>query len=317
MRHFRRSWLRACRAAGVPGRLLHDYRRSAARNLSRAGVPERVIMQLCGWKTRSVFDRYRIVAEQDLAEGLAKLSGANTDRRRTVETIAASVRQRELLKGLVAGTESNRRHADFQEGQHPQTKRSQTASISLNVALTGLPRGTSERLGPFGAGWSEASLRQVGAPPGPPEKEHGPACCSEESFLSGRRRRFGDAQVSLAGRRTMSTAIKLRAAGDRRRRGGGRDPERGTGRGAAEPARGAGSTPPGISVKGERASKGSAALGRPPGSSAPRRLVDEQTQLVLPSAQAEDQGGPRGSTAVERMTPTDGWVSGRVAVPVW
>jgi hypothetical protein len=102
MRHFRRSWLRACRAAGVPGRLLHDYRRSAARNLSRAGVPERVIMQLCGWKTRSVFDRYRIVAEQDLAEGLAKLSGANTDRRRTVETIAASVRQRELLKGLVA-----------------------------------------------------------------------------------------------------------------------------------------------------------------------------------------------------------------------
>lgn len=72
--HFRRSWTTACIAAGlgqvirwadvlddagqlvkrgrlvrkVAHRLPHDYRRSAARNLSRAGVPEGVIMKLCG-----------------------------------------------------------------------------------------------------------------------------------------------------------------------------------------------------------------------------------------------------------------------------
>ena len=37
-------------------------------------------MQLCGWKTQSVFHRYRIVPERDLAEGLAKLAGVEDGR---------------------------------------------------------------------------------------------------------------------------------------------------------------------------------------------------------------------------------------------
>jgi integrase len=76
IRSYRQAWAEAVKAAGLPGRIPHDFRRTAARNLSRAGVPEQVIMRLCGWKTRSVFDRYRIVSEADLAEGLGKLAAA-------------------------------------------------------------------------------------------------------------------------------------------------------------------------------------------------------------------------------------------------
>jgi integrase len=69
----RRLWKTACRRAGVPGRLIHDFRRTAVRNLERAGVPRSVTMKLVGHKTEAMYRRYAIVSEADLKEQAQKL----------------------------------------------------------------------------------------------------------------------------------------------------------------------------------------------------------------------------------------------------
>ncbi len=74
IKDFRSAWATACDAAGVPGRLPHDFRRTAVRNLERAGVSRSVAMKMTGHKTEAVYRRYAIVSEADLHEAALKLA---------------------------------------------------------------------------------------------------------------------------------------------------------------------------------------------------------------------------------------------------
>jgi integrase len=68
----RNSWKRACARAGLEGRLVHDFRRTAVRNLIRAGVPQGVAMKITGHETDHVFRRYLIVDEEMLAQAIGR-----------------------------------------------------------------------------------------------------------------------------------------------------------------------------------------------------------------------------------------------------
>jgi integrase len=61
-------------------RIPHDFRRTAVRNLERAGVSRSVAKALVGHLTDSVYERYAITSERDLAEGVEKLASLGQDR---------------------------------------------------------------------------------------------------------------------------------------------------------------------------------------------------------------------------------------------
>jgi integrase len=70
---FRRTWRTLVKNAGMSGLHLHDMRRSAIRNMVRAGVSKHVAKRISGHTTDSIFDRYDITDETDLAEATRKM----------------------------------------------------------------------------------------------------------------------------------------------------------------------------------------------------------------------------------------------------
>jgi integrase len=73
----RKRWRKACAAAGVPGLLFHDLRRSAVMNFERNRVPRSVAMRVTGHKTESVYRRYAIPSVEDLGNALDAVSNGN------------------------------------------------------------------------------------------------------------------------------------------------------------------------------------------------------------------------------------------------
>lgn len=73
VKQFDKAWKAATKAAGLEGRVPHDFRRTAIRNMIRAGIPEKVAMLISGHKTRAIFERYNIVDERDLVAAVERV----------------------------------------------------------------------------------------------------------------------------------------------------------------------------------------------------------------------------------------------------
>lgn len=76
-----KAWENARAAAGQPNALVHDFRRTAVRNLERAGVPRSAAMKMVGHRTEAMYRRYAIVDEAVLKDAGAQLAELHSQQR--------------------------------------------------------------------------------------------------------------------------------------------------------------------------------------------------------------------------------------------
>ena len=82
-RNFRNAWNETCDRLGLGkydkktreyvGLIAHDFRRSAARNLTKAGVDRTTAKKITGHRTDHIFDRYAIQTDDDVKDALIKV----------------------------------------------------------------------------------------------------------------------------------------------------------------------------------------------------------------------------------------------------
>jgi integrase len=72
-KHWERILAAAGLEAGRKGYIIHDIRRTAARNKRAAGIDTSIIMDLQGWRNEKMFRRYAIVDVQDKTRAFEKL----------------------------------------------------------------------------------------------------------------------------------------------------------------------------------------------------------------------------------------------------
>ena len=99
--NLRTEWECACARVGLASRVeqvsekgfkfwkyegltIHDLRRTGLGNFVRSGIPEKVAMRISGHKTRRVFDRYHIVATDDVTAAMRKLEAATAKNGRVI-----------------------------------------------------------------------------------------------------------------------------------------------------------------------------------------------------------------------------------------